>query len=108
MMPRQPEDGSYTSDTCSCACSSSSANSAVDSSFLATERAGDDDSLDFTGAFINLGDLCVAEKFFDGEVAHVPVPAEELHGLRGDPHRGFGREQLRHAGVEQIGRASCR
>src|SRR5258706_5541500 len=103
MMPRYPEEGSYTSDTCSCSCSSSSANSAVASSFfaLARERAGDDDALDFTGAFIDLGDLCIPEEFLDGEISHVAVPPEELNCLRRDPHRRFGCEQLRHAGVER-------
>src|SRR5258705_2963792 len=102
MMPRYPEEGSYTSDTCSCSCSSSSANSAVASSFfaLARERAGDDDALDFTGAFIDLGNLCIPEEFLDGEISHVAVPPEELNCLRCDPHRCFGCEQLRHAGVQ--------
>src|SRR6266850_5585559 len=103
MMPRYPEEGSYTRDTCSCSCSSSSANSAVASSFfaLARERAGDDDALDFTGAFIDLGDLCIPEEFLDGEISHVSIPPEELNRLRRDPHRRFGREQLRHAGVQR-------
>src|SRR5258708_32064482 len=103
MMPRYPEEGSYTSDTCSCSCSSSSANSAVASSFfaLARECAGDDDALDLTRAFIDLGDLCIPEKFLDGEISHVAVPPEELNCLRCDPHRCFGCEQLRHAGVQR-------
>src|SRR2546422_5554238 len=103
MMPRYPEEGSYTSDTCSCSCSSRSANSAVASSFfaLARERAGDDDALDFTGAFIDLSDLRIPKEFLDGEISHVPIPPEELNRLRRDPHRRFGREQLRHAGVER-------
>src|SRR5437773_3854899 len=102
MMPRYPEEGSYTSDTCSCSCSSSSANSAVASSFLAVAREGarDDDALDLAGAFIDFGDLCIPEKFLDGEISHVPIPPEELNRLRRHPHRRFGREQLRHAGVE--------
>src|SRR6266511_54637 len=97
MMPRYPEEGSYTSDTCSCACSSRSANSAVDSSFfaLARECAGDDDALDLTGPFIDLRDLCIPEKFLDGEISHVSVPAEQLNRLRRDPHRRFGCERLR-------------
>src|SRR5258705_4658587 len=100
MMPRYPEEGSYTSDTCSCSCSSSSANSAVASSFLAVAReaAGDDDALDFAGAFIDLGDLRVPKEFLHGEVSHVPIAPEELNRLRRDPHRGFGRKQLGHAG----------
>src|SRR5882762_11628441 len=103
MMPRYPEEGSYTSDTCSCSCSSSSANSAVASSFfaLAREGAGDDDALDFAGAFIDLSNLCIPEEFLDGEISHVSVPPEELNRLRRDPHRRFGREQLGHAGVER-------
>src|SRR6266513_3998737 len=103
MMPRYPEEGSYTRDTCSCSCSSSSANSAVASSFfaLARERAGDDDALDLTCPFIDLRDLCIPEKFLNGEISHVPVPPEQLNCLRRDPHRRFGREQLRHAGVER-------
>src|SRR5436189_5085200 len=101
MMPRYPEEGSYTSETCSCSCSSSSANSAVASSFLAREMAGDDDALDFTGAFIDLGDLRITEEFLHGEIAHVSVPPEELNRLRGDPHRRLGREQLRHAGIQR-------
>src|SRR6266481_1293711 len=103
MMPRYPEEGSYTSDTCSCSCSSSSANSAVASSFFALAREGarDDDTLDFAGAFIDLRDLCIPEKFLDGKISHVSIPAKELNRLRRDPHRRFGREQLRHAGVER-------
>src|SRR5216117_1568721 len=103
MMPRYPEEGSYTSDTCSCSCSSSSANRAVASSFFALAREGarDDDTLDFAGAFIDLRDLCIPEKFLDGEISHVSIPAEELNRLRRDPHRRFGCEQLRHAGVER-------
>src|SRR6266850_4973598 len=103
MMPRYPDEGSYTSDTCSCACSSSSANSAVASSFFAltSEGAGDDEALDFAGAFIDLGDLCISKESLDGEIAHVPVPAEQLHRLRRDPHGRFGREQLRHARVQR-------
>src|SRR6266576_3290410 len=101
MMPRYPEDGSYTSDTCSCSCSSSSANSAVASSFLAMARegAGDDDALDFAGAFIDLGDLRVPEEFLDGEISHVAIPPEELNRLCRDPHRRLGSKQLHHAGV---------
>src|SRR6266508_3033615 len=96
MMPRYPEEGSYTSDTCTCACSSSSANSAVASSFFALARAcaGDDDALDFTRAFIDLGDLCIPEKFLDGEISHVSVPAEELNRLRRNPHGRLICEQL--------------
>src|SRR6266481_2330123 len=103
MMPRYPEEGSYTSDTCSCSCSSSSANSAVASSFfaLARETAGDDDPLDFAGAFIYLRDLCIPEKFLDGEISHVTIAPEELNRLRGYPHRRLGREQLGHAGVQR-------
>src|SRR6266550_9571884 len=103
MMPRYPEEGSYTSDTCSCSCSSSSANSAVASSFLAMARegAGDDDALDFAGAFIDLGDLCIPEEFLDGEIPHVTIPPEELNRLRRDPHSRLGREQLRHSGVQR-------
>src|SRR6266704_2486344 len=103
MMPRYPEEGSYTSDTCSCSCSSSNANSAVASSFLATAResARDDDALDFAGAFIDLCDLCIPEKFLDGEISHIPIPPEELNRLRRDPHRRLGCEQLGHAGVQR-------
>src|SRR5260370_7331429 len=104
MMPRYPEEGSYTSDTCSCSCSSSSANSAVASSFfaLARERAGDDDALDFTGAFIDLGDLCIPEKFLDGEISHVAVPPEDLNCLLRAPPRPSGSQPLPHTPVQHV------
>src|SRR2546427_11800162 len=81
-----------------------------------SETAGDDDPLDFAGAFIELRDLRIPEQLLDREVPHVTVAAEQLHRLRRDPHRGLGREQLGHARlrrealapVDEIGRASCR
>src|SRR6185503_7346215 len=100
MMPRYPEDGSYTSDTCSCSCSSSSANNAVAGSAV-TEGSRDNGALDFTRAFIYLRDLRVPKEFLDGEISHVTIPAEQLYRLRRHPHRGLGREQLGHAGVQR-------
>src|SRR5258705_3904841 len=102
MMPRYPEEGSYTSDTCWCSCCSSSANSAVASSFfaLARESAGDDGPLDLAGAFIYLRDLCIPEKFLDGEISHVTIAPEELNRLCRHPHRRLRREHLGHAGVQ--------
>src|SRR5439155_132617 len=58
------------------------------------EAAGDDDPLDFAGAFIDLGHLRVAKQFLDGEVPHVDVPPEQLHRLSRDPHGGLRGEQL--------------
>src|SRR2546427_102318 len=104
MMPRYPLEGSKKIETCSCACSASSGKTPGAPARSATGLAAgkgtrDDDALDFTGAFIDLRDFGVAEQFLDGEIPHVSIPAEQLHGLRRDPHRRLGREQFSHAGV---------
>src|SRR2546426_3924871 len=89
--------------TCSWSCSASRGNSSSErpSPLLRSgiELARDDEALDLAGAFIDLGDLRVAKQFLDGEVAHVAVPAEQLHRLSRHPHRRLRSEQLRHAGV---------
>src|SRR5687767_14016664 len=100
MMPRYPEDGSYTSDTCSCSCTSSSANSAPEGSGV-TAGSSDNEALDFAGAFIDLRYFRVAEERLDGEISHVTIAAEQLDRLCRNPHRSLGREQLRHAGVQR-------
>src|SRR6266436_10043901 len=100
MRPRYPVEGSKYALTCSCSCSarrekkskpSPSPGLRPGSAALGAgvETAGDDDPLDFAGAFIDLRHLGVPEQLLHGEIAHVAVPAEQLHRLRGHPHRGL-------------------
>src|SRR5947207_2442889 len=106
MMPRYPVDGSYYALTCSCSCSASrEKRSSLPRSpglrpgseaalAAGVETAGDDDPLDFAGAFIDLRHLGVPEQLLHGKIPHVAVAAEQLYGLGRHPHRGFRGEQL--------------
>ena len=70
------------------------------------DRAPDDDPLDFTRAFVNLGDLRVAEQPFHRIIGDVSVAAVHLDRLRGDPHGGLARQQLAHCGMRPDGFAA--
>ena len=58
------------------------------------QLARDHDALDLRRAFVDLGDLRVAEQPLDRIVLHVAVSAEDLDRLRRHPHRRLAREQL--------------
>src|SRR5687768_1481885 len=53
-------------------------------------------SLNFTGAFINLGNLGVPEQSLHRIVLHIAVAAEDLDRLGGHPHGGLACHELRH------------
>src|SRR5258707_353959 len=58
-----------------------------DCSALDDETASDELSMDLVGSFPNLGDLGITHQSFNADVLAVPVPAEELHGVRSHAHR---------------------
>src|SRR6185312_6153869 len=55
--------------------------------------------LDLGRTFVNLGDLGVAEVALQRHFLGITHPAMNLHGLVGDPHRGFRRGELRDRGL---------
>ena len=64
------------------------------SPLVVEEVAGDHDPLDLRRALVDARHLRVPHQALDRVVAHVPVAAEDLHRLGGDPHRHLAREQL--------------
>src|SRR5688572_25698111 len=56
--------------------------------------AGDHQALDLAGAFVDLGDLRVAEVTLDRHFLRIAHAGVDLHGLVGDPHRRFRRGEL--------------
>src|ERR1700685_2775430 len=79
---------------------SSSCSTSYPRSELPYVQAGygpaDDHALDLRGALEDREDLRVSVPALDRVLAGVPVPAEDLDGLLGDPDRGLPRHQLRH------------
>ena len=77
------------------------------SSLLAEQRSRDDEPLDLLGPLVELGDLRVAHHPLDRELVDVAVAAEDLDGVRGDPHRGVPGHEFTHrrpaAGVGRAG-----
>src|SRR6185437_6369390 len=65
---------------------------------IVQQLAGDHQSLDFTGALANCAEFDVAIELLDRIVLDESIAAEDLNGFIGDPHRGFGCEQLGHCG----------
>jgi hypothetical protein len=57
---------------------------------------GDYDALDFTGTFVNLTNLSVAEISFHREVFRITGAAVYLDGVTGGFIGRFGRKQLRY------------
>ncbi|CAN4021913.1 Spermidine/putrescine-binding periplasmic protein, partial [Dysosmobacter welbionis] len=75
------------------------ANNDLHNSFfllLQADIAGDDHTLDFAGALIDLGDLGVAHHALQGIVLGVAVAAEHLQRLGGGQHGVLRAEQLGH------------
>ena len=66
--------------------------------FLAEELAGDDQLLDFAGAFANGAELDVAIILFGGIILDEAVAAVDLHTLVGDADGDFAGKELGHAG----------
>src|SRR6266571_4385442 len=62
----------------------------------AGQGAADDDPLDLRRPLEDRVDLRVAVPLLHREVLDVAVPAQDLHGLLGHPHRGLAALQLRH------------
>src|SRR3954464_7774329 len=62
---------------------------------------GDHEPLDLRGALVDLEQLRVAHQLLDGVLLHVPVAAEDLHGVGRHLHRRVGREALRERRVER-------
>src|SRR6266571_1919833 len=69
------------------------------------EAAGDDEPLDFGRAFVNFGNLGVAEVPLNGIIVHVSVSAENLHSLDGRAHGHLGGEELRLGGLPRVTRS---
>ena len=72
-----------------------------------------DQSLDLLRSFVELGDLRVAHHPLDRELVDVAVAAEDLDGVRRDPHRGVAGDEFTHrrppAGVRRARpRSRCR
>src|SRR5688500_11725071 len=63
---------------------------------LRVQLARDHDALNLGRAFIQLGHLRIAKEALNGVLLHVAIAAEDLHGLRRDPHGRLAREQLAH------------
>src|SRR6267143_4253344 len=63
----------------------------------AENRTGNDESLDFRGAFVNLRDPLVAVQFLHHVVLDETIPAVDLHGGVDGPVGGLRGEQLCHA-----------
>src|SRR6266545_4107762 len=55
----------------------------------------DHEALDLGGALVDLVELGVAHQLLDGELFHVPVAAEDLHGISRDFHADVRGEPLR-------------
>src|SRR5215210_8964354 len=64
--------------------------------------ARDHEALDLRGALVELHDLRVAHQLLDGVVLDEAVAAVDLHGVRGDLHRGVRREALGVRGLERV------
>src|SRR5579883_1201166 len=63
---------------------------------VAKEFAGDDQALDFAGAFADGAELDVAVELFGGVILEEAVAAVNLHALVGGAHRGFAGIELGH------------
>src|SRR6267143_5336300 len=63
----------------------------------AENRTGNDESLDFRGALINLRDPLVAVQFLHHVVLDETIPAVDLHGGVDGPVGGLRGEKLCHA-----------
>src|SRR5579872_161163 len=66
---------------------------------FAEDGAGDDQALDFAGAFADGAELHVAVKLLRGIVLDEAVAAENLHGFVGHAHGGLAGVELGHAGL---------
>src|SRR3954470_6809383 len=95
MMPRYPAAGSWHMTSCSWPMVPIVSNSFM-SSVFGIEVPRDHDALDFGSAFINLGNLGVAEQPLDRIVLHITVAAEDLDCLGRHVHGGLARHELRH------------
>jgi hypothetical protein len=67
---------------------------------------GDDEALDFGGAFVDFGDAGVAVVALDGIFAAVAIAAVDLDGFVGDAGGHFAGEEFGDGGVHAIARAS--
>src|SRR5579864_3857809 len=71
-------------------------------SSFAEDLAGDDQALDFAGAFADGAEFYVAVKLLRGIVLDETVAAEDLHGFVGHAHSGLAGVKLGHAGLLRI------
>ena len=72
------------------------------------QRARDLRHLDLVGAAVDLEHLRVAAELLDEVLGHVPVAAEELHGLQRDVHRRLGAVELARRGFGEAHGAALR
>ena len=54
------------------------------------QMTGDDEALDLVGALVDLHELGITHIFFEGQVLHITVTAEDLYRISGHTHGDIG------------------